>query len=129
MSAEPRRPITDLSAAARTVVAGAGSAAVAVVAVSLVTMWTVIGIIAGFTQHWLDLPYAITGGVTFVMVFLIHHVTGVQTRAVLLKLDELVRATDGARNDVIAAEHLPLHEQQRLEDRVTRNVAAWPARG
>jgi hypothetical protein len=35
-----------------------------------------------------------------------------QTRAVLLKLDELIRATDGARNDVIAAEQRPLHEQQ-----------------
>jgi low affinity Fe/Cu permease len=56
------------------------------------------------------------------MVFLIQHTTGVQTRAVLLKLDELIRATDGARNDVIAAEQRPLHEQERLEQRVTADA-------
>ena len=82
-------------------------------------MWTAVGILAGFNQRWLDLLYAVTGGITFVMVFLIQHATGVQTRAVLFKLDELIRATDGARNDVIAAEQRPLHEQERLEERVT----------
>jgi low affinity Fe/Cu permease len=89
---------------------------------SLVALWTVVGIVAGFGQHWLDLLFAVTGGVTFVMVFLIQHTTGVQTRAVMLKLDELIRATDGARNDLIAAEQRPLHEQKRLEDRVTADA-------
>jgi low affinity Fe/Cu permease len=111
-----------LSAAARIVVAGAGSAGVAAIALVLVALWTVVGIVAGFNQHWLDLLYAVTGGATFVMVFLIQHTTGVQTRAVLLKLDELIRATDGARNDVIAAEQRPLHEQERLEQRVTADA-------
>jgi low affinity Fe/Cu permease len=116
---QPRHPASHLSTAARIIVAGAGSAAVATIALVLVALWTVVGIVAGFNQHWLDLLYAVTGGVTFIMVFLIQHTTGVQTRAVLLKLDELIRATDGARDDVIAAEHRPLHEQARLEERVS----------
>jgi low affinity Fe/Cu permease len=117
-SPRPRRLSAHLSAAAHIVVAGAGSAAVATVVVLLVATWTLVGMVAGFDQHWLDLLYAVSAGVTLIMVFLIHHTTGVQTRAVLLKLDELVRATEGARNDVIAAEQLPLHEQERLEQRV-----------
>ena len=119
MKRQPRHPASHLSTAARIIVAGAGSAAVATIALVLVALWTVVGIVAGFNQHWLDLLYAVTGGVTFIMVFLIQHTTGVQTRAVLLKLDELIRATDGASNDVIAAEHRPLHEQARLEERVS----------
>jgi low affinity Fe/Cu permease len=115
----PRHPASHMSAGARIMVAGAGSAVVAAVALVLVTLWTVVGIVEGFSQHWLDLLFAVTGGITFVMVFLIQHTTGVQTRAVLLKLDELIRATDGARNDVIAAEQRPLHEQKRLEKQMT----------
>jgi low affinity Fe/Cu permease len=123
MSGDPRPPhrcVTYLSAAARIVVAGAGSAVVASVVVLLVVTWAVIGVAAGFNQQWLSLLYAASGAITLIMVFLIQHTTGVQTRAVLLKLDELVRATKGARNDVIAAEQLPLHEQKRLEERVAR---------
>ena len=106
-----------LSAAARVLASGAGSTITACVAVLLVAAWTVAGLVRGFGQHWLDLLFAITGGTTFVMVFLLQHTTGVQTRAILLKLDELIRATDGAANDVIAAERRPLHEQERLEER------------
>jgi low affinity Fe/Cu permease len=123
VSPEPSRLRTYLSAAARAVVAAAGSTASATIAVVLVAMWTAVGIVAGFSQRWLDLLLATSGAVTFVMVFLIQHTTGVQTRAVLLKLDELVRADERARDDVIAAEHLPLHEQERLEDRVAGNKA------
>jgi low affinity Fe/Cu permease len=118
----PRHPASHVSVAARIMVAGAGSAVVAAVALVLVTLWTVVGIVEGFSQHWLDLLFAVTGGITFVMVFLIQHTTGVQTRAVLLKLDELIRATDGASNDVIAAEQRPLHEQKRLEARMTADA-------
>lgn len=123
-SQQQHHPATQLSAAARIIVAGAGSAAVAAIAVVLVAMWTVVGIVGGFNQHWLDLLHAVTGGVTFVMVFLIQHTTDVQTRAVLLKLDELIRATDGARNDVIGAEQRPLHEQQSLEEQVASAAGA-----
>jgi low affinity Fe/Cu permease len=117
-----RHPASKLSAAARIVVVGVGSTTTAVLAVLLLALWTVVGLTAGFRQHWLDLLYTVTGGITFIMVFLIQHTTGVQTRAVLLKLDELIRATAGARNDVIAAEQRSLHEQERLEERVTADA-------
>jgi low affinity Fe/Cu permease len=112
------RPNTHLSAAARVVVAAAGSTAAAGLAVLLVVSWFVVGVIDGFDQHWFAVLHVVASAVTFVMVFLIQHTNGVETRAILLKLDELIRATDGARNDLIAAEHRPLHEQERLEQRI-----------
>jgi hypothetical protein len=61
---QPRHPASHLSTAARIVVAGAGSAAVAAIALVLVALWTVVRIVAGFGQHWPDLLYAGTGGAT-----------------------------------------------------------------
>jgi low affinity Fe/Cu permease len=109
------RPNSYLSAAARVVVAAAGSTLAAALAVLLVASWFVVGLIGGFDQHWVAVLHVVASAVTFVMVFLIQHTNGVETRAVLLKLDELIRATDGASKDLIAAEHRPLHEQERLE--------------
>jgi len=110
------RPNSLLSAAARVVVAAAGSTLAAVLAVVLVASWLVVGVVNGFGQHWIAVLHAVASAVTFMMVFLIQHTNGVETRAILLKLDELVRATEGASKDVIAAEHRPLHEQERLQE-------------
>jgi low affinity Fe/Cu permease len=104
-----------LSTGARATVQVAGSSVTAVLAATLVGVWTVVGLVRGFGHHWLDVLYASSGAVTFVMVFLIQHTSGRETRAILLKLDELIRATDGARDQFIAAEHKPLHEQTHLE--------------
>jgi len=109
------RPNSLLSAAARVVVAAAGSTVAACLAVLLVVSWVIIGAIDGFDPHWVAVLHVVASAVTFVMVFLIQHTNGVETRAILLKLDELIRATDGARKELIAAEHRPLHEQERLD--------------
>ena len=109
------RPNTHLSAATRVVVAAAGSTLAAGLSVLLVLSWLVVGLMDGFNEHWIGVLHAVASAVTFVMVFLIQHTNGVETRAVLMKLDELIRATEGARNELIAAERRPLHEQERLE--------------
>jgi low affinity Fe/Cu permease len=111
------RPNNLLSAAARGVVAAAGSTVAAGLSVLLVASWFVVGMIDGFGQHWVAVLHAVASAVTLVMVFFIQHTNGVETRAILLKLDELIRATDGASEQLIAAEHRPLHEQERLEQR------------
>jgi low affinity Fe/Cu permease len=116
-----RRLRNATSHAARAVVDWAGSATAAVVALLVVASWVTIGVLVGFSDLWLAVLFALTGAVTFVMVFFIQHATGRDMRAILLKLDELVHASDGASDDVIDVEHLPLHEQERLE---ARRVAA-----
>jgi low affinity Fe/Cu permease len=74
--------------------------------------------VGGFTERWIYVLHAVTSVFTFIMVFLVQHTAGRESRAVLLKLDELVRATSGARDELIAAEQRPLHEQERIEERV-----------
>ena len=108
------RATDHLSAATRVVVAAAGSTLAASLSLLLVATWFVVGVVDGFSQHWVAVLHAVAGATTFVMVFLIQHTNGVETRAVLLKLDELIRATEGARNELIAAEHRPLNEQEHL---------------
>lgn len=104
-----------LSAAAQTIVDGAGSATASAVVVVLVAAWVIVGATRGFPEGWLRLLFAVSGAVTLVMVFFIQHTTGRQIRALSLKLDELVRTHPDASDAVIGAEHSPLHEQERLE--------------
>ncbi|MDI1463233.1 low affinity iron permease family protein [Catellatospora sp. KI3] len=107
-----------ISTAARRIVDFAGSAWAAAAAVAMALLWLAGGLIGGFTEHWMTVLVAVTSVFTFIMVFLIQHTAGRESRAILLKLDELVRATSGARNDLIAAEQRPLHEQDDLEEQV-----------
>ncbi|GAB4054981.1 hypothetical protein GCM10028775_47660 [Catellatospora paridis] len=91
---------------------------------TLSALWLIVGVLSGFSHQWLAVLHAVTAVFTFIMVFLIQHTAGRESRAVLLKLDELVRATSGARDELIAAEQQPLHEQERLEQRLQAEAQA-----
>jgi low affinity Fe/Cu permease len=107
-----------VSDGARLAVDAAGSGTVIVLAILLAVAWVVVGLVRGFTETWLSVLFAVSGAVTFVMVFLIQHATARDLRAVLLKLDELVTAHDDASDEVIRAERRPLNEQEELEERL-----------
>jgi low affinity Fe/Cu permease len=82
-----------------------GSATAFVLAAGFVVAW----VIGGLWWTWTDPTYAlilnsVTTVVTFLMVFLIQHEGDRDTRAVQLKLDEIVRAQPGARNEVAGIE-------------------------
>src|SRR5688500_4815749 len=101
---QPRRRIrSGISAAAHTVVEMAGSAWAAAAAIVLALSWLAVGLTSGFTERWMSVLVAVTSVFTFVMVFFIQHTTGRESRALMLKLDELIRATTDARDDLIAA--------------------------
>ncbi|WP_186316053.1 low affinity iron permease family protein [Catellatospora sichuanensis] len=107
-----------ISAAARQVVDWAGSAWAAAAAVAVALLWLAGGVFGGFTERWISVLVAVTSVFTFIMVFFVQHTTGRESRAVLLKLDELVRATTGARDELIAAEQGPLRDQEQLEEQL-----------
>lgn len=54
--------------------------------------------------------------VTFLMVFLIQSTQSTDTRAIHLKLDELIRVTGLARNEIIAAEELTTDEIEHIKN-------------
>lgn len=61
--------------------------------------------------------------VTFLMVFLIQHAQNKDTRAMELKLNELVAAVEGASNRLIDVEELTEEELDVLQDHYRKLVA------
>jgi low affinity Fe/Cu permease len=87
-----------------------------VVATAVLGAWVIVGLVAGFPAWWETDLYVLTGSVTFVMVFVIQHTQSRQITALQRKLDELVRATNGADGGLIAVEEAPDEELQALAD-------------
>jgi low affinity Fe/Cu permease len=58
--------------------------------------------------------------VTFLMVFLIQNTQNRDAKAVHLKLDELIRALKGARNQLVDLEELSDEELKKLENQFRR---------
>ena len=94
----------------------AGSPGAFLLAVAIVVLWAISGPFLGFSDVWQLTINTGTTIVTFLMVFLIQNAQNRDSKAVHLKLDELLRATESARNDMVDLEDLSDDDLQRLQD-------------
>jgi low affinity Fe/Cu permease len=107
------------SRASRAAARPAASAA----ALSLVLAWALSGPFLGFSNTWQLLINTFTTVMTFLMVFLIQNTQVRDSEALHIKLDELIRATRGARNELLDLEELDEEELRRILRRYERLAA------
>ena len=101
----------------------AGTAWAFVIAVIVIAGWAVTGPIFHYTDTWQLVINTATTIVTFLMVFLIQNTQNRDTKAVHLKLDELLRAVGPARTTLVDLEHFSdeeLDELQKQFERINR---------
>ena len=96
------------------ITAWTGSTSGFVLAVVIVLAWAVSGPFFGFSETWQLVINTGTTIVTFLMVFLIQRAQNKDAIALQLKVNELVAATQGASNRLIAIENLTEHDLQVL---------------
>lgn len=108
---------------ARAVSHATGSPYAFAAAVGVVVVWAVSGPLFGFSDTWQLVINTGTTIVTFLMVFAIQASQNRDSEAIQVKLDELIRAIEGARNNLLDLEELEEGEIERLR-RKYRELAA-----
>ena len=101
--------------AANRISAWTGTATVFLGAVLIIVLWAITGPAFNYSDTWQLVINTGTTIVTFLMVFLIQNTQNRDSKAVQLKLDELIRTTKGARNSFAGLEDLTDDEIQQLD--------------
>ena len=107
--------------------AGMGSKWAFAVAGAIIIAWAVTGPIFHYSDTWQLIINTGTTIVTFLMVFLIQNTQNRDARAINLKLNELIRAIDAARDQMIDIESLSDLELKEIQTRYEKIKAAIPA--
>ncbi|HZF15464.1 MAG TPA: low affinity iron permease family protein [Steroidobacteraceae bacterium] len=89
-------------------------------AVLAVIVWAATGPLFGFSDTWQLVINTSTTIITFLMVFLIQSTQNRDTAALQVKLDDLIRAMDGAHNVLLDLEELEEKELEAIRARYRR---------
>lgn len=93
----------------------AGRASTFCLALGIIIVWGISGPIFAWSDTWQLIINTGTTIVTFLMVFLIQNTQNRDSAALQLKLDELIRAQEGARNRLLQLEDLTEDELTHIK--------------
>jgi low affinity Fe/Cu permease len=94
----------------------------------LILIWFASGPLFHFAPAWVHTVDTATNIATFLMVFLIQNTQNRDARAINLKLNELIRAMDKARNQMIDIERLSDQELDQMQANYERIKTIWSDR-
>ncbi|HTK04697.1 MAG TPA: low affinity iron permease family protein [Candidatus Eisenbacteria bacterium] len=97
-----------------------GSSKTFFLALMVVLAWAVSGPLFGFSDTWQLVINTGTTIFTFLIVILIQHAQNHDSKAVHLKLDELIRAVHSARNSLVDLEAMTDEEMEKLHQEFQR---------
>jgi low affinity Fe/Cu permease len=86
-------------------------------AVVFLFVWAAFGPFTGYSEQWQLVVNTGTTILTFLMVFIIQNTQNRNTMALHLKLDEVIRAIAGAKNELIDLENLSEAELEQMQER------------
>ena len=89
-------------------------------AVAVIIIWAITGPYFHYSNTWQLIINTGTTIITFLVVFLIQNTQNRDAKAMHLKLDELIRAIEGARDRLVDLEKLSDEELKQLEEQFTR---------
>jgi low affinity Fe/Cu permease len=95
----------------------AGRSSTFALACCLVIAWIATGPLFDYSDTWQLAVNTATTIITFLMVFLIQHTQNIDSQAVQIKLDELIRATQGAHNALLDLEEMTEKQLDEIREK------------
>jgi low affinity Fe/Cu permease len=87
-----------------------------VLSTAVCIVWAVSGPFFAYSDTWQLVINTLTTVLTFLMVFVLQHTQNRDAVAIQAKLDELIKHTENARNDLIESERLTEKEIELLRE-------------
>jgi low affinity Fe/Cu permease len=86
-------------------------------AIVIIAVWAITGPLFHYSDTWQLVINTGTTIITFLMVFIIQNTQNRDARAINLKLDELIHAIDGAKNQMMDIEKLSDEELDLIHEK------------
>ena len=96
----------------------AGNPITFVAAICVVVIWLIVGIFLGFDTKWILILDTIATLNAALMVFIIQNTQNRESKALHLKIDELIRVTKEATDELIAIEEVEEEELEKIKNKI-----------